>query len=146
MRKRFIRSQQKGVIYATNQELPRQIFNEASVHSITQDCSSNKTKIIKHVLIRSPYLEKQHQHQRLLSSDQWSSSLSLEPPRHVLRQRPRTQILWFVSISPLLFDQLFPQNLGFEILMVLGYFLDINMFILVQVLLIYMDFASFFCC
>ncbi|KAM3693953.1 hypothetical protein ACJW31_07G024200 [Castanea mollissima] len=49
----------KGAIYATNQELPRQIHIEASVHSITQDCCSNKTKITKHVLFRrSLYLEK----------------------------------------------------------------------------------------
>ena len=34
----------KEAIYATNQELPRHIYNETSVHSITQDCSSNKTK------------------------------------------------------------------------------------------------------
>ena len=33
--------------YTTNEELPHQIFKEASVHSITQDCSSNKTKITK---------------------------------------------------------------------------------------------------
>ena len=31
---------------------------------------------------RSPYLEKRHQHQRLLSSYQQSSSPPLEPPRH----------------------------------------------------------------
>ena len=48
----------KEVIFATNQELPRHIFNENSVHYITQDCSLNKTKIIKHILFRSPYLEK----------------------------------------------------------------------------------------
>ena len=44
--------------YATNKELPRQIFNEASVYYITQDCSSNKTKITKQNVFRSPYLEK----------------------------------------------------------------------------------------
>ena len=76
------RAGRKGVIYATNQELSHQIFNEASIHSITQDCSSNKIKIIKHVLFKSPYLEKWHQIQRLMSSDQRSSSLPLEPPRH----------------------------------------------------------------
>ena len=48
----------KEAIYATNEELPRQLFNEASVHSITQDCSSNKTKITKQNVFRSPYLEK----------------------------------------------------------------------------------------
>ena len=49
---------EKGsIIYATNQELPRSISKETLVRSITQDCSSNKTKIIKH---GSPYLEKQH--------------------------------------------------------------------------------------
>ena len=49
----------KGAIYAINQELPRQIFNEASIHSITQDCSSNKAKITKRVIFRrSPYLQK----------------------------------------------------------------------------------------
>ena len=53
------RAGKKGAIYATNQELPRQIHIEASVHSITQDCSSNKTKILKHVLFkRIPYVEK----------------------------------------------------------------------------------------
>ena len=41
--------------YATNEELPRQIFNEASVYSITQDCSSNKTKSTKQNVFRSPY-------------------------------------------------------------------------------------------
>ena len=60
----------------------------------------------------------------------------------ILIQHPRTQILWFVPISPLLFDWLFPQNLGIEILVGLGYFLDIILFILVQVLLIYMDFPA----
>ena len=64
--------------------------------------------------------------------------------RVVLSRSPHTQMLRFVPISPLLFDQLSPQYLGFEIQMGLGYFLDINLFILVQVLLIYMDFASFF--
>ncbi|KAM3741758.1 hypothetical protein ACB098_07G021100 [Castanea mollissima] len=49
----------KGAICATNQELPRQIHIDASVHSITQDCCSNKTKITKHVPFkRSLYLEK----------------------------------------------------------------------------------------
>ena len=51
----------------------------------------------------------------------------------VLSQCPRTQILQFVPISPLFFDQLFPQYLGFEIFVGLGYFLDINLFKLVQV-------------
>ena len=35
----------KRLVYATNQELPRQTFNEEAVHSITQDYKSNKTKI-----------------------------------------------------------------------------------------------------
>ena len=52
------RADRKRVIYATNQELPRHIFNENLVHSITKDCSSNKTKIIKHIMFKSPYLEK----------------------------------------------------------------------------------------
>ena len=111
----------KGTIYATNQELPRQIHIEASVHSITQDCSSNKTKITIHVLFRrSPYLEKTQ------SGANASSPLSLTngaPPRRGscrrvdLSWRPRTKYS--------------PQYLGFEILMGLGYFLDINLFILV---------------
>ena len=67
----------KGVTYATNQELPRQLNNEASVHSITQDCSSNKTKITKHVLFRrSPYLEKTE------SGANASSPLTNEAPPH----------------------------------------------------------------
>ena len=85
----------KGAIYATNQELPCQIHIEASVHSITQDCSSNKTKITKHILfIRSLYLEK------IESGANASSPLSLTngaPPRHVscccvdLSRLPRTK-------------------------------------------------------
>ena len=39
----------KGLVYATNQELPHQTFNEEAIHSITQDYNSIKTKIIKHV-------------------------------------------------------------------------------------------------
>ena len=35
----------KRLVYATNQELSRQTFNEEAVHSITQDYNSNKTKI-----------------------------------------------------------------------------------------------------
>ena len=72
--------------YATNEELPRQIFNEASVYSITQDCSSNKTKITKQNVFRSPYLEKTAP--RLLSSDQRSSSPPLEPPRRHFEPAP----------------------------------------------------------
>ena len=45
----------------------------------------------------------------------------------------------------LLFDQLFSQTLGFEILMGLGYFLDINLFILVWFLLIQYGFLLLFC-
>ena len=44
----------------------------------------------------------------------------------------------------LLFDQLFPQTLCFKILMGLGYFLDINLFILVWVLLIQYGFFFLF--
>ena len=57
-KKRSVRSWQKSEFYATNEGLPRQIFNEVSVHSITQDCSSNKTKITKQNMFRRPYLEK----------------------------------------------------------------------------------------
>ncbi|KAL4625392.1 hypothetical protein ACB092_05G022500 [Castanea dentata] len=85
----------KGAIYATNQELPRQIHIEVSVHSITQDCCSNKTKITKHVLFRrSLYLEKTE------SGANASSPLSLTngaTPRRWSRRgvdlsrRPRTK-------------------------------------------------------
>ena len=69
--------------YATNEELPHQIFNEASVHSTTQDCSSNKTQIPKQNVFRSLTWRKQHLHQCLLSSDQRISSSPMEPPwRH----------------------------------------------------------------
>ena len=69
--------------YATNEELPRQIFNEVSVHSTTQDCSSNKIQIPKQNVFRSLTWRKQHLHQCLLSSDQRISSSPMEPPwRH----------------------------------------------------------------
>ena len=44
----------KGFVYATNQELPHQKFKEEAVYSITQDCNSIKSKIIKHVLDQKP--------------------------------------------------------------------------------------------
>ncbi|XP_030939446.1 uncharacterized protein LOC115964228 [Quercus lobata] len=58
----------KGLIYATNQDLSRQTFNEEeAVHSITQDYYSIKTKIIK---------------QKPLPGETHSiSSSPLEPPR-----------------------------------------------------------------
>ncbi|KAM3755003.1 hypothetical protein ACB098_02G006100 [Castanea mollissima] len=56
---------------------------EASVHPITQDCSSNKTKKTKHVTFRrSPYLEKTETGANA-SSDQRSSSPP--PTRQILR-------------------------------------------------------------
>ena len=67
----------KEAIYATNEELPHQLLNEASVHSITQDCSSNKTKITKQNVFKALTWRKQHQYQHRLSSDQRSSSLPL---------------------------------------------------------------------
>ena len=51
----------------------------------------------------------------------------------------RFVILWFVFIVWLVIS----QTLGFEILMGLGYFLDINLFILVWVLLIWYGFCCF---
>ncbi|KAK9988959.1 hypothetical protein SO802_029198 [Lithocarpus litseifolius] len=60
----------KRGIYATNQVLPRQIQSKASIHSITQKCSSSKTKNSQ---TRSQFREaltwrKQSPVQRLLSS------------------------------------------------------------------------------
>ena len=56
------------------------------------------------------------------------------PPRRwsrpgvILSRRPRTQILQFVPINPLLFDYLSPQYLGFEILMGLVFWTLITCF------------------
>ena len=134
----------KEAIYATNEELPRQLFNEASVHSITQVVAQLKPKSPNRTCSEALTWRKQHQYQHA------SPLTNGAPPRRysrrcvVLSRSPHTQMLQFVPISPLLLDQLSPQYLGFEIQMGLGYFLDINLFILVQVLLIYMDFDFFF--
>ena len=90
------RAGRKGVIYAINQELPHHIFNENSVHSITQDCSSNKTKIIKHALFRSPYLKKQqqHRHQHNASSPltNGTKKKNFKTTNTNIKQKPRARV------------------------------------------------------
>ena len=107
--------------YATNEELPRQIFNKASVYSITQDWSSNKTKNTKQNVFST-------------STNASSPLTNGAPPRRwsrpgvILSRCPRTQILRFVPINPLLFDYLSPEYLGFEILMGLVFWTLITCF------------------
>ena len=61
-------------------------------------------------MFRSPYLEKQHQHQRLLFSDQWSLSLPLEPPRHGFELTPMHPILRGQPPKPQIEDPLLQQG------------------------------------
>ena len=95
----------KVLIYATNQELPCQTFNEKAVHFITQDYNPIKTKIIKHVLDQKQRLGETDQHQ---THSIYSSPLTTRSPHYcwshrrvVLSQCRCTQpqgLFWFLFI------------------------------------------------
>ena len=78
------------IVYATNQELPHQTFNEEAVYSVTQDYNSINTKIIKHVSDHKPSPGE---------TDHRSSTPPLEPPRRRFELAPMHPTSRFVLIS-----------------------------------------------